>query len=40
MDGLVLEGLGGMLNQAFKYFSRCSYCKEIKWLDLNASQGS
>ena len=35
-----LEGLGSILNQALQHFGRGSYCKGIKWLKLNASQGS
>ena len=35
-----LEGLGSIQSQAFNFFDRGSYCKEIKWLELSASLGS
>ena len=35
-----LRGTGKQLNPSIEYFDRGSYCKEIGWLELNASQGS
>ena len=36
----MIRGLGSIDTQAFRYFGRGSYCKGIRWLYLNASQGS
>ena len=35
-----LEGLGSIESEAFKYFGRGCCGKEVKWLELNASQSS
>ena len=35
-----LEGLRSIKNQAFRYLCRGSFCNEIQWLELNASQAA